>query len=530
MSKTSIGGLFSRSQRSLAFRCNLIIGIALFLISIGSTYVGSLFERRSLMKGVENQAARLTELLAVNVANPLFTFNQENINAVVKAFSSDSAIRSLQIKDSSGKVLATAGDGKEAKNLVLAERQSKVGNEVVGLVSLGVSTESVDERMRESWKIIIGKETMMFLILFTLLFFLLRWQVTKPLGALNELLRDAQETNDLTKRVQLQRHDEIGEMGQWFNLFLDKLESIVRSIGQDAQLLGTSSEELTSVSQQMSSSSEETAAQAKVVSGASEQVSKNVQTVASGAEQMSASIKEIAKNANEAARVAKDAVDVADKTNATIAKLGESSAEIGNVIKVITSIAEQTNLLALNATIEAARAGESGKGFAVVANEVKELAKQTGQATEDIGQKITTIQRATEEAVTAIAGITEVISKINDIENTIASAVEEQSVTTNEMSRNVGEAARGSNEITDNISGVADAAQSTASGASETQAAAQELARLAAELQSLVAQFKYNVNGAEAQPAGHHKTASPFPLHNSPERSSRSAKFAVHSL
>jgi methyl-accepting chemotaxis protein len=266
------------------------------------------------------------------------------------------------------------------------------------------------------------------------------------------------------------------------------LESLLQRVADTATLLASAASELTSVSQQMAATAEETATQANVAAAASEQVSKNVSTVATGTEEMGASIKEIAKNANEAAKVATTAVRVAAKTNTTVAKLGESSAEIGNVIKVITSIAQQTNLLALNATIEAARAGEAGKGFAVVANEVKELAKQTAKATEDISRKIEAIQGDTKGAVEAITEIGKIINQINDIQNTIASAVEEQTATTGEISRNVAEAALGSTEIARNVSGVAQAARNTSEGAGNTKSSADELSKIALDLQKLVSQ------------------------------------------
>ena len=269
-----------------------------------------------------------------------------------------------------------------------------------------------------------------------------------------------------------------------------QVREAMQQIGANATSLVSAAEELNRVSQQMSASADETATQANVVSAASEQVASNVQTVATGADEMGASIKEIAKNTADATRVATTAVKSAEATNETISKLGQSSAEIGQVIKVITSIAQQTNLLALNATIEAARAGEAGKGFAVVANEVKELAKETAKATEDISRKIEAIQTDTKGAVEAIGQIGGVIVQINDIQNTIASAVEEQSATTNEISRNLAEAARGSSEITKNITGVAEAARSTTAGATDTQKSAQSLERMAAELQGLIAQFK----------------------------------------
>ncbi|MCK6545887.1 methyl-accepting chemotaxis protein [Myxococcota bacterium] len=306
---------------------------------------------------------------------------------------------------------------------------------------------------------------------------------------------------DFTVEVTSAYRGDHARIKEALNLAVREVRLALATIGQSAQALAASSEELSAVATQIGGSSEETSTQAGVVSAAAEQVSKNVQTVATGTEEMSASIKEIAKSASEAARVASQAVRVAQSTNATVSKLGASSAEIGEVIKVITSIAQQTNLLALNATIEAARAGEAGKGFAVVANEVKELAKETAKATEDIGRKIEAIQTDSQESVQAIGQIGTIIDQINDLQSSIASAVEEQTATTNEMGRNVAEASTGAGEIARNITGVAQAAGQTAGGAQQGLAAAQELAKMAGELQHLVTQFRYeSVATPQAQP------------------------------
>ncbi|MFT4112087.1 methyl-accepting chemotaxis protein [Silvibacterium sp.] len=301
---------------------------------------------------------------------------------------------------------------------------------------------------------------------------------------------NAAAKGDLTQEITVGGSDPVGQIGEGLRRFFGDLRTSMKSLQETAVALAASSEQLSAISQQLAESAGETAEQATSASSSSELVSANVGMVASSSEEMLASIREISKSATEASRVAKSAVTLADSTNQTIDQLGASSLEIGKVIKVITSIAQQTNLLALNATIEAARAGEAGKGFAVVANEVKELAKETARATEEIGRKIETIQGDTKAAVTAIGQVGEVINQVNDISNTIASAVEEQTATTNEIGRNVTEAARGTNDIARSIARVAETATHATAGAKDTQAAARSLTEMAAQLRSLVDAFR----------------------------------------
>lgn len=323
---------------------------------------------------------------------------------------------------------------------------------------------------------------------------------------------------DLTQTLDIARNDEIGELASALNNMGANLRRMFHEIRQSVMSLASAATELSATASQLASGAEETTAQSATVAAAAEEMATNINTVASSSEemaanvravasaieQMNASISEVARNAEQAAGVARNAARLASDSNSKIAQLGTAAKEIGNVIEVIQDIAEQTNLLALNATIEAARAGEAGKGFAVVATEVKELARQTAAATEDIRRRIEAIQATTGETVQSIEQITQVIEQVNQVSQTIASAVEEQTVTTKEIAQNVAQtstaveavaggvaqSASATQEITRNIAGVDQAAGQTAQGASVTQTASQTLAQLAEQLQSLVGQFQ----------------------------------------
>ena len=370
-----------------------------------------------------------------------------------------------------------------------SDKLDKTIGAAVDSVSAATAAYSVDQdavRNRVLWTTVIAG--LLGLLLMVTLITLISRSIVRPLRRSVGVLT-AFAGGDLSKRAEETSAAELGELERALNQSIDSVSGIVTAVQGSADAVAAASEELSASSQQIAAGAEETSVQAGVVAGAADEVSRNVQTVAAGADEMGASIREIASSANDAARVANEAVSIVERTNETVAKLGTSSQEIGNVVKVITSIAEQTNLLALNATIEAARAGEAGKGFAVVANEVKELAQETARATEDIARRVEAIQGDTTGAVEAIGEISAIIGSINDYQLTIASAVEEQTATTNEMSRNVSEASTGSGEIATNINGVATAAVTTTQAVNQTLAAIGELAQMAATLRVEISRF-----------------------------------------
>lgn len=380
-------------------------------------------------------------------------------------------------------------------------------------------TKSSLEERRRAGDIISSTVVVVGVALLLILGFIIYRGITRPIAGAVTMLKDiAQGEGDLTRRLPIKARDEIGELANWFNVFVEKLQGVIGQVAENVMQLTAASTQLASVSDEMANGAKQMSVQSDSVAmdagsiqenmdgvaAATERLSGSVTTMATAVEEMTASVSEIARNAAASAGAARQAAEIAEKTGHTVQGLRQNAMEINKVVEVIQDIAEQTKLLALNATIEAARAGEAGKGFAVVASEVKELAGQTALSTDDIRTKIQAIQESVSQAASAVEQVVHVIKQVDDLSQTIAVAVEEQSATTNEIaqnvaqaassaaeaSRNTGQTATVSREMTKTIEDVSVAAQNTAVGADQVRKSSRELSQLAEGLQGLVKQFK----------------------------------------
>jgi methyl-accepting chemotaxis protein len=343
--------------------------------------------------------------------------------------------------------------------------------------------------------------------------------IVKPINRAIASLKDiAQGEGNLTMRLDAASKDEMGELGFWFNTFIEKLQGIIKKIAENSNLVNGSSNQLSSIAKELAAGAEDTSQRAANVATASEEMSANLNNVAAAmeesstntnmvaaaAEEMSSTINEIAENSERARTISSQAVDQARNASVKMEELGNAAQKISMVTETITEISEQTNLLALNATIEAARAGEAGKGFAVVANEIKDLARQTAQATLNIKNQIDEVQRTTKLTVTEIDQISAVISGVNDIVATIATAVEQQTAATREIANNIAQASQGIQEVNENVNQSSEvaghitqdiakvnlAATGISQSSKQVQSSSGDLQRMATELNTIVGSFK----------------------------------------
>ena len=463
--------LFNRSNRigraqgsnSLIMRFSVVTGIALLAVAMVSMFVSHLLERTALLAELEKQTVRAADLLAQNVASSMFTFNKDNVNATVTAFASDPAIRFIELKDTSGKVSASKGEAHPNGTITVTRPIKFDKKELVGSVTLAMSTASVNEALSRDWWNIVAREIAGLVLLALVLAALLRREIVRPISLVADRLKDiAQGDGDLTKRIDYDARNEIGEVARWFNQFVDKLAPVIAQVHSTANSLSNASDQVSASAQSLSR-------------GTSEQASSVEETTAS-LEQMNASISQNADNSKQMEKMATEGAHEMSQCGQIVAEAVNAMKSITDKISIVEEIAYQTNLLALNAAIEAARAGEHGKGFAVVASEVRKLAERSQAAAQEISALTSNSVNTAERAGQALSALVPVIRKTAELVQEVATASREQ--------------ATGVAQVNRAMTQVDQVTQVNAAAAEELSATSETMNAQASDLKQLMARFK----------------------------------------
>ena len=454
-----------------------------------------------------------------------------NVATEVKALS----VRFEQLRKSNGDSIATVLSSESAKVIqqihadlaLVGGDNTKAQRETAEILK-----KSMAEVNSGTSKVVVIIGVACFLGIILLVYLLLRIVVLRPMHAITEGLRDAAEGDgDLTKRLNSSRVDEIGLLAGWFDSFVEKLNNIIVEINGNSETVTSSALEALAASEQMheeasnlmektnglAAASDKMNANMSSVAAASEEASTNISMVVETATDMKNALEGVATNCDEASTVSSKATDQVKKATEKVTLLGNAANEISKVTEVITEIADQTNLLALNATIEAARAGDAGKGFAVVAGEIKNLANQTQEATKEIKEKIDGIQASTNDTISEVEAITEVIDKVNLIMSEISEAMVMQAESASEVALNIEQASLGIAEVNENVAQsssvssqiaiemdeVSSIATSMSNSSVNMRSNSESLSDLANQLRSMISTFKISANTKQSSASGH---------------------------